>query len=519
MKLRNQDKSWAPHYSCGTCRSTLEAWFRGERRKMPFAIPRIWREPKDHISDCFFCLVNVSNIRRAKDRNKIVYPNVPSSTAPVSHSDTFPVPIPPKSSKSVSSESSSSSESEVIENFEEDPVFENAELGHPYFPNQDDLDDLVRDLNLTKSGAELLASRLKQWNLLQPTCKTTRYRSRNATLSTFYITEENLCYCHDIVGLFEEIKFEYNPKDWRLFIDSSSLSLKAVLLHNGNKFPSIPLAHSVQMKEDYSNVKSVLDKLKYAEHEWYVIGDFKMICFLLGLQGGFTKFSCFICLWDSRAKSQHYLRKDWPLRDVLVPGQFNVINEPLVKREKVLLPPLHIKLGLVKQYIKALNKEGQTFLFLKQFFPKISDAKLAGGILVGPQIKKLLECEAFEQSMNSIEKSAWQAFRLVVIGFLGNHRSVDHINLINNLLNTFQALGSNMSIKMHFLHSHLSFFKDNLGAFSEEHGERFHQDIKAMERRYQGHWDASMMGDYVWNLLRSTSTINSRKSRCATKHL
>ena len=43
-----------------------------------------------------------------------------------------------------------------------------------------------------------------------------------------------------------------------------------------------------------------------------------------------------------------------------------------------------------------------------------------------------------------------------------------------------------MSIKVHFVHFHLIFFPSNLGAMCEEQGERFHQDIKTMEIRYQG---------------------------------
>ncbi|UYV76679.1 hypothetical protein LAZ67_14001721, partial [Cordylochernes scorpioides] len=49
-----------------------------------------------------------------------------------------------------------------------------------------------------------------------------------------------------------------------------------------------------------------------------------------------------------------------------------------------------------------------------------------------------------------------------------------------------KALGCNMSLKIHFLHSHLDLFPDNLGAVSDEHGERFHQDISSMEKQYQG---------------------------------
>ena len=45
MKIGDQDKNWAPHVICGTCRSNLDAWLRGDRHSMPFAIPRVWREP------------------------------------------------------------------------------------------------------------------------------------------------------------------------------------------------------------------------------------------------------------------------------------------------------------------------------------------------------------------------------------------------------------------------------------------------------------------------------------------
>ena len=65
------------------------------------------------------------------------------------------------------------------------------------------------------------------------------------------------------------------------------------------------------MKENYQNVKALLDAinydaLNYAQYERDVIGDLKMVAFLMGLQGGFTKFPCFLCLSDSRNTSLHY---------------------------------------------------------------------------------------------------------------------------------------------------------------------------------------------------------------------
>jgi len=57
-----------------------------------------------------------------------------------------------------------------------------------------------------------------------------------------------------------------------------------------------------------------------------------------------------------------------------------------VKKEKIILPLLHIKLGLIKQFVKPLDQDKPAFLYLKKKFPKISDAKIKEGIFVGPKI-------------------------------------------------------------------------------------------------------------------------------------
>ena len=72
-------------------------------------------------------------------------------------------------------------------------------------------------------------------------------------------------------------------------------------------------------------------------------------------------------------------------------------------------------------------------------------------------------------------------------------------------------MGCRMSVKLHFLCSHLDFFHENLGDFSGEHGERFHQDIEPMERRYKGHWASAMMGDYIWSLIRQGKSDHKGK--------
>jgi hypothetical protein len=207
---------------------------------MKFAIPRIWREPTDHLSNCFFCMVDPSNRKAGKHDQPIQYPNIPSSIAPVPHSHELPIPSPPKKESS-SSHSRSSTSDDLSDVFQ----VECEEKRRPYYPKQDDLNDLIRDLGLTKSGGELLISGMKEWNLLDSSVRVTDQRMRHETFSVFFTVTNDLCYCHDIVGLFSAIGIPYNPSQWRLFIDSSNRSLKAVLL----SLPSLPLAHSVHMKE------------------------------------------------------------------------------------------------------------------------------------------------------------------------------------------------------------------------------------------------------------------------------
>ena len=80
---------------------------------------------------------------------------------------------------------------------------------------------------------------------------------------------------------------------------------------------------------------------------------------------------------------------------------------------------------------------------------------------------------------------------------VGNRKADNYKDIVQNLLDNFQALGISMSIKVHFLHSHLDRFPENLGDVSDEQGERFHQDIKVMEERYQGQWNKKMISGYI----------------------
>ena len=86
------------------------------------------------------------------------------------------------------------------------------------------------------------------------------------------------------------------------------------------------------------------------------------------------------------------------------------------------------------------------------------------------------------------------------------------------MLHAYKEMGARMSLKMHFLHAHLDFFPENNGDVSDEHGKRFHQEIKIIEGRYQGNVSPAMMADFRWSLQRETDEDHRRKRKCP-KHV
>ena len=110
---------------------------------------------------------------------------------------------------------------------------------------QGDLNVIVRDLNLSKKQAEILGSRLKRSSAPE-VCF---YRGRLEEFKDFFSQEDGVVFCNDVCSVMEVLGHEYNPDQRRFLIDSSKVSLKLVLLHDGNRLPSVPLAHAANMKE------------------------------------------------------------------------------------------------------------------------------------------------------------------------------------------------------------------------------------------------------------------------------
>ena len=178
------------------------------------------------------------------------------------------------------------------------------------------------------------------------------------------------------------------------------------------------------------------------------------------------------------------------------PGKKNVQHVPLIDSSRVLLPPLHIKLGLIKNFVKGMNQYSDAFKYILRKFPRITESKIREGIFIGPQTRELLNDPEFDALLQDKEKIAWDSFRNVVTNFGGNFWVHNYKELVEHLISFYQAMGCHMSLKIHMLHSHIDFLPANCGAVSDEHGEHFHQVIiSTMEKLYQGYWSKSMLAD------------------------
>ena len=114
----------------------------------------------------------------------------------------------------------------------------------------------------------------------------------------------------------------------------------------------------------------------------------------------------------------------------------------------------------------------------------------------------------FTARMRVAERAAWCSYVSVIREYLGNTKASNYRNFVDAMLRSFQALEARMSIKLHYLFSHLDYFPKNLGDVCEEQGWNL-----TMEERYQGRWDSCMMANYCWTLIRDCiEQSHSRKS-------
>lgn len=156
--------------------------------------------------------------------------------------------------------------------------------------------------------------------------------------------------------------------------------------------------HFHLFEKSYEVMQNILHLVEYEKHQWRVCCDLKVVALLCDMQTGYTKNMCFLCFWETRykgniliffllkktciyicIKGDQYIKHDWMPCNEFQLNQGNVILSPLVSAENILLPPLHIKLGMVKFFFKVVVKRPEVFACLQQVFRKLSPAKLNEG--------------------------------------------------------------------------------------------------------------------------------------------
>jgi hypothetical protein len=85
----------------------------------------------------------------------------------------------------------------------------------------------------------------------------------------------------------------------------------------------------------------------------------------------------------------------------------------LLFRRKFICPALHIKLGLMKNFVKGADKTDSGFECVRNKFPNVSDAKIKTGLGIEPQIRELMQDKQFYEDLNETERNAWLSFKRI----------------------------------------------------------------------------------------------------------
>lgn len=235
-------RAWAPNICCRTCYNGLVEWYNGTKKSMPFGIPMIWNEPSENRHDSTTCYVCVNDAKRQNKRQLkyFQYRAVPSVELPKPHSEDVPVPKRP------SPQTANLSTCEDLAKLPDAPslpgptpseinpsIYVEGEVRRPVLLDEQKLNTIARNLNLSKNKAEMLAAELQQYNLLEEGVSARSFRIRNSRFKQFFTVnpENTFVYCNNVSGLFDAMHIaNYRAQEWRLFIDSSQSSLKGTVL-------------------------------------------------------------------------------------------------------------------------------------------------------------------------------------------------------------------------------------------------------------------------------------------------
>lgn len=233
-----------------------------------FVVHFKWNFVKDLISNCYFCLTDVS-VHTSKNKCFIEYPNLPWASKVLPHSEDLPVPERPDSWNLQDDAQMHSDDTEIkwkcisiVDKYCKQPcittetqtgslhrwarvTMRTTKFRKMIYYTQADLNDLIlyETLNLYKNQAVSLFQ-ITRWNLFFCCCCNCEKKLEvSFPWMVIYPTVKE-------VELVRALWHKHKPKYWWLFIDSSKINPNAVL-HNGNHVPSKHVANVVHREGSY----------------------------------------------------------------------------------------------------------------------------------------------------------------------------------------------------------------------------------------------------------------------------
>lgn len=509
--------TYAPQVICSSCYVGLNKWLNGDKYGgLSVKAPARWTPPENHLpgsstSNCFFCR---STHPKGFEKAIPFYDGCVQAPVPRTRNEPIPVrTIPEDMEVEPEVEEDSDEDGEDYDgdhDFEED---DDKEADPDYLDsgvqlgkiNQDLFDYMVQLAQLPKSKAQVIGSLLLNQGCLAPGTVISQ-KKRGVEFDDFFAVRQiefdnankdgqivhhakDVVVCIDIDGLLRSQGVDHIPEEWRLFMDGSKNSFKCYLLHNAveDRKPTVTIFIGKEVPEKYETIKAALDLLKYADYGWKVQVDLKIVNIISGLMTPACRQPCFLCCWNRTAKINHFEVAAWePWSDEeRRPGNANFVELPLVLSEKLVVPELHIKMGIFQQFIKRLlklHKDQPSDAYLHylakfNFTPK----KKHAGALIGTDIRKLVDDSQFADLLEKdglYVADAWLSFVQVDKFFFGkDKRPENYQELVRDMVANFGRMECNMSLKLHLLAAHLDKFPENLSTWSEQHGERAHQEI------------------------------------------
>ena len=179
----------------------------------------VWREPKNHHDDCYFCMVDMPEWNQQKKKDwyysDMSLLNDPHHIAlKFQFQFSFPYLILLQMKRYWKRWMILIAATVVLSSSSSMAAATSPLSAKPKPFSQGQLNDLVRDLGLFKKRFEILASRLGEHGILDSGTKITFYRDRNDLLIRFFTMEDDFVYCNSIQGLLSEMSLpECNPDE------------------------------------------------------------------------------------------------------------------------------------------------------------------------------------------------------------------------------------------------------------------------------------------------------------------